>query len=503
MELDDEHYPKEKRGAQSIKPTTNLRTLRNQTARIRDPIVKKQFEIVQEELYKTEPDIVKIMKTDMSIKDKTELTQLYELYKSLPFSEEQINIRNKINQLYDNAITKYKEYSKFSATQHDYFESQIKELETLDFDQLKYKILALDTSLDNKRIIYNMYKRFTEMVITDDEYTRIKKWLMVATNIPYNNIKSICPIQNQIPLLLKKVSDFLNKELYGMQSVKEQILIFLNAKLTNPNFNKCILGLQGPPGVGKTYIMKALSKIIELPFEQISCGGISDSAFFKGHLYTYIGSEPGEIVKRLQNMKYKNGILYFDEFNRISDKNEVVSSLLHIIDPVQNSDFRDYYLSGISIDLSLLWFVFSMNETPVDNALRERIFMIKIPGYNLQEKICILKDYIFPRVLKNANIERSENNERSEGNNESKSANSSNSVSIDSKTCEYLINKYSNGEDGMRHLENCITNVINKISFIKNNQNSKGKMNIDVSFVLNKKIKFPLTITSDLIDSLV
>ena len=100
-------------------------------------------------------------------------------------------------------------------------------------------------------------------------------------------------------------------------------------------------------------------------------------------------------------MKYKNGILFLDEFDKISDNKDLCSALLHITDPIQNSEFRDKFLSDITIDLSYLWFIYSMNELPTDSALRDRIYTIEVPGYQLEDKICIVIDYLFPKALKN------------------------------------------------------------------------------------------------------
>ena len=115
---------------------------------------------------------------------------------------------------------------------------------------------------------------------------------------------------------LKQVAQKLDEELYGMHSVKEQILTFINTRLVNPHVRGCSLGLIGPPGVGKTTIARLLASVMDTPFSQMSFGGVRDADFLKGHDFCYVGSRPGEIVRCLSAMKYKNGILFMDEFEK-------------------------------------------------------------------------------------------------------------------------------------------------------------------------------------------
>ena len=132
----------------------------------------------------------------------------------------------------------------------------------------------------------------------------------------------------------------------------------------------------GPPGTGKTTIARLLSTVLETPFAQMSFGGVRNADFLKGHDFCYIGSRPGEIVRCLSSMQYKNGILFMDEFEKIADNKAITSCLLHIIDPQQNHEFRDSYLREVTIDLSYLWFIYSMNREPSDSALNDRLYKI-------------------------------------------------------------------------------------------------------------------------------
>ena len=191
-----------------------------------------------------------------------------------------------------------------------------------------------------------------------------------------DKIKNLDKYYKNIPDTLFKIAKKLNEELYGMNEVKEQILTFINARLTNPHVRGCSLGLIGPPGTGKTTIARLLSTVLETPFAQMSFGGVRNADFLKGHDFCYIGSRPGEIVRCLSSMQYKNGILFMDEFEKIADNKAITSCLLHIIDPQQNHEFRDSYLRELKIDLSHLWFIYSMNGEPTDSALNDRLYKI-------------------------------------------------------------------------------------------------------------------------------
>ena len=153
-------------------------------------------------------------------------------------------------------------------------------------------------------------------------------------------------------------------------------------------------------------LFKILSKILDLPFEQISFGSVSTASFIKGHEYTYIGAEPGEIVKCLIRMKYNNGIMFFDEFDKIEDKSTIISTLLHITDFKQNNAFKDHFMPEIPVDLSNLWFIYSMNHQPTNQALKDRLHIIEVPEYSFEDKIHIVQDFVLPRFLKEFKLKK-------------------------------------------------------------------------------------------------
>jgi len=345
---------------------------------------------------------------------------------------------------------------------------------------LKYKILSLETTIENKKIIFNKYEELINLENINEEYSKLNSWLKWAISIPYNKIK-INKIDN-ITEFIKQASIKLDEHLFGMKKIKEQILLFLSSKILNPNMKKSNLGLIGPPGVGKTEIAKIISSLLDIGFEQISFGGINNGNFLKGHSYTYVGSEPGEIVKCLKKIGHNNGIIFLDELDKASDNTEISASLLHLIDPTQNNDFRDNYLSEISIDLSNIWFISSMNKLPKDQALIDRWFIIEIDGYDLDDKIIIIEKYLLPKTLKNINMDI-------------------NSVLFEKNTTSYFIKKICNNNDfGCRTIQKALSDLINKIYFILIHQNKNGNLPFETSFVLEKKLILPIILTNDLLN---
>lgn len=442
-----------------------------------DRKTRTEFVRIQKEVEKSEPNIVNILNTPMLQDDKVELFQLFEVYGNMhdDVSIAKIDLKKNIRTRFEQAIVKYKQYQRYSEEEHKKFSQEIRNLEQYDEnEELKYDIIKLETSQANKRTIYHEYKRMSGMSFSDDEMPKLRNWLNWALSIPHDKMKRIELNRNELTKILQKVSRRMDEELYGMHKVKEQILLFLNSRIVNPNMQKCSLGLLGPPGCGKTTIVKILADLLDFPLEQISLGGVQSPEFLKGHQYTYIGAEPGEIVKCLKRMKVKNGILFFDEYDKVSGNKEVCSALLHITDSSQNNKFQDNYLSGINIDLSYLWFFYSMNQRPDDDALADRIFYVTIDGYSQLDKFFIVKDYLMVKAHKNMGWEP-------------------NSVTISDEAITYLVDRVSpSSNPGIRTLDHAITTIVNKINFLYHHQNKQGKMtSFKTTFDIGKKLTFP------------
>jgi len=444
----------------------------------------ENFLLVKKEIDESTPNIANILKKNMRLKDKAKLVELYELYMMTPpMVEDHLLLKYRINKLIKKYSKDYENIANYSQKEIDDLKEKSKSLKKSNASSkmhLKHKILNLNTSQDNIKAIYRRFITFKE---ADDEHEtpKLKIWLKYATNLPFDNIKML-PEDINISNFLKTILYKLNSELYGMDKVKEQLLIFLNAKLRNPDMKGCSLGLIGPPGVGKTSIARYIAHALEWPFQQISFGGVQSADFLKGHDYTYVGSKPGEIVKCLSNMEYKNGILFFDEFEKVSKNKDIISVLLHITDPQQNHDYHDNYLSEISIDLSKLWFIYSMNDLPYDRALQDRLYTIEVPPYKISEKVNILIDYTLPKLLDNMKLKQGD-------------------ITISKENAKHLIDSIDGNESGIRNIEKTMKDIINKIHFVTQNPGDNDIYRF-MSFDVNRKLSYPVDLTRDIIDDM-
>jgi ATP-dependent Lon protease len=439
---------------------------------------------VHEEISKTEPNVLTLLKAPLRLEDRAKLCQFYEIYKfTEPNTLEWLDARMRYNALFKEYKMGYKQHEKYTPEEHERMREEEKKLSSYNPQlTIKYKILNLQTSHENKAAIYRRYEDLQALEGSTDEYSKLKHWLTWATSVPHDRIKSV-----EVPNITQFIIDAsrkLDEELFGMKEVKEQILLFLSAKLTNPKLRRNNLGLIGPPGTGKTQVARMVAKLMNWGFEQISFGGVDKADFLKGHEYTYVGAQPGAIVKALRRMGHKNGVIFLDELEKAAEHPDVRAALLHLIDQSQNSEFRDNFLGDITVDLSHIWYIGSMNSKPRDAALADRWWMIEVPGYNSSEKVEIVQSYLLPKALKN-------------------SSRAPTDITIDKSVCEYLIQRICKSHDkGVRTLQKSIGDIVNKVDFLVTHQDEKGELPFSTTFKMGERLKYPLALTISIIDKL-
>ena len=448
-----------------------------------DPEAHKTLEDIKQEISRTEPNIQDILKTPMRLEDRAKLCQFYEIYKTqMPNTNEWLEARNQYNELFKEYKAGYQQSKQYSEEQIKNMNEEEKLYTTFNAQlALKYKILNLEATKENKEIIYRRFEEMINLNPSMDEYGKIKHWLKWVTDIPHNKIK-ILDVDDHTAFI-QKAKQKLDSELFGMEKVKEQILLFLSAKIRNPTMVHSNLGLVGPPGTGKTAIARLIAEIMELGFAQISFGGSDKADFLKGHEYTYVGAQPGEIIKSLKRIGHKNGVIFLDELDKIADNPDIRAALLHLIDPTQNVEFRDLFCE-IATDLSQIWWVGSMNSIPADEALADRWWIIEVDGYEQTDKVQIIENFLLPRALKNCGMEED-------------------SVTFDTGSINFLIHKVCKSNDkGVRTIQKVVKDLVNKLSFIVSHQDENGELPFKTSFELGKKLTYPIKLTSELLNKL-
>lgn len=202
---------------------------------------------------------------------------------------------------------------------------------------------------------------------------------------------------------LTRAEKILNKEHFGMKQIKERILEYISVLFLTQNMRAPILCLAGPPGVGKTSFAKSIAHSLGREFVKISLGGVHDESEIRGHRKTYIGAMPGRLIQSLKKSKVANPLILLDEIDKIgsgSFNGNVSNALLEVLDPEQNKHFYDNYLE-VSFDLSKVLFIATANEIAnIQAPLRDRLEIIQLSGYSLEEKLSIARKHLIPKQLK-------------------------------------------------------------------------------------------------------
>ncbi len=259
---------------------------------------------------------------------------------------------------------------------------------------------------------------------------------------------------------IRKAREILDQDHYGLAEVKERILEFLSTVVRRGSIAGSIICLVGPPGVGKTSVGKSVAGALGREFFRFSVGGMHDEAEIKGHRRTYIGAMPGKIIQALKRLGASNPVIMLDEIDKIgtSFRGDPASALLEVLDPEQNHAFLDHYLD-IPYDLSKVLFITTANQLDtIPQPLLDRMEVISLPGYILEEKVEIGKRYLIPKQLKEHGFEAGE-------------------ISFSDDALRLIIDEYAR-EAGVRNLEKSIRKVIRKAA-LKLAEHEAVKLTVD------------------------
>lgn len=296
------------------------------------------------------------------------------------------------------------------------------------------------------KVINDEIEKLSILDIQSAEYAVCRNYLDWLTIMPWGIFSGGIGIDKKHTL--KTAEKILREDHYGLQDIKERILEFIAVGKLSGGVKGSIIGLIGPPGVGKTSIGKSIARALDREFFRFSVGGMKDEAEIKGHRRTYIGSMPGKLVQALKNTEVMNPVIMIDEVDKIgmSYHGDPASALLEVLDPEQNKDFLDHYLD-VRVDLSNILFILTANVSEnIPDPLRDRMEILRLSGYILEEKVQIAKQFLIPRHREEMGLKASD-------------------VKFNIQALKQIINGYAR-EAGVRSLENYIKKILRKVAMI-------------------------------------
>jgi ATP-dependent Lon protease len=321
------------------------------------------------------------------------------------------------------------------------------------------------------------------------EYYKMKNWLDTFMRIPFDNYSKI-PLQisdgvDKCHEFMENAKNVLDEAVYGLNDAKLQIMQLVGQWITNPDAVGTAIAIKGPPGTGKTTLVReGISKILGRDFAFLALGGATDSSFLEGHGYTYEGSTWGKIVDILVQGKTMNPIIFFDELDKISDSpkgEEITGILTHLTDTSQNQQFHDKFFSEIDFDLSKCLFIFSYNdESRVNPILRDRMYRIQTDGYTDKEKTVIAKTHLLPKIREQVKFKEED-------------------ILIDDEVLSHIVNEYTEKEKGVRNFKRCLEIIYTKLNLYRLMKPDSKLFDKEQDI----KVEFPMTVTKEVVKKMI
>ena len=316
-----------------------------------------------------------------------------------------------------------------------------------EVDELREQLDAIELPEEVRRQADRELSRLERLPPAAAEHGVIRAYLEWIGSLPWDK-------QTEDNLDLVHAREVLDEDHYDIEAVKDRIVEFLAVRKLNPQARGSILCFVGPPGVGKTSLGRSIARALGRKFERISVGGVRDEAEIRGHRRTYIGAMPGTIIRALRDAGARNPLFMIDEIDKMGAdfRGDPASAMLEVLDPEQNSTFRDHYLD-VPFDLSSVMFVTTANNLDtVPGPLQDRMEVIQLAGYTEEEKLQIARRYLVPRQIERNGLKRSQ-------------------IQFGDAALKAIIADYTR-EAGVRNLEREIGTVCRKIA----RQAAEGKL---------------------------
>jgi len=358
------------------------------------------------------------------------------LVSEIEILEVEKNINKKVRQQIDKSQREYYLREQLKAIQNELGEGGQQEDEIEEYRE-KIKKLGLPKDAENKAL--KEVDRLSKMHPSSAESGVIRTYLDWIVELPWNN-------KTEENLNLSDAERILDEDHYGLDKVKERIVEYLAIRKLRNSLQGPIICLSGPPGVGKTSIVRSIAKALNRNYVRMSLGGVRDEAEIRGHRRTYVGAMPGRIIKAIRQAGSKNPLILLDEIDKMASdfRGDPAAALLEVLDAEQNREFHDHYLD-MPFDLSDVMFITTANyKDAIPRPLLDRMEVIDISGYVDEEKVQIAKRHLIPKQIKNHGLKPSE-------------------IRFDESAIKDIINYYTR-EAGVRNLERKISTVCRKVA---------------------------------------
>jgi ATP-dependent Lon protease len=340
-----------------------------------------------------------------------------------------------------------------------------KEGKTSEVEKFQARLNDIKPNSEAKRAIEEEMDKFQLLESHSPEYIVSRNYLDWLTVLPWGRL-------SKDAFDVERARKILDRDHHGLADVKDRILEFIAVGKLKGDISGSILCLIGPPGVGKTSVGKSIADALGRSFYRFSLGGMRDEAEIKGHRRTYIGAMPGKFIQAIKTAGTSNPVIMLDEIDKIgaSFQGDPASALLEVLDPEQNSSFRDHYLD-VPFDLSNVLFVATGNQIDtIPRPLLDRMEMIRLSGYIAEEKVEIARRYLIPKAIKNHGLKEGQ-------------------VTLRKEALVYLIESYAR-EAGVRGLENLIKKIMRKaaMDLVRHPHKKIGIEKKDIESYLRKPV---------------